>query len=76
MSLFCLKGTTEYTLPEWYQQNSRQYVPSIVWQIGTVLYVMLNGKRPFRTTREMISMDPHMREELSQGECVQVITSL
>ncbi|KAL7855905.1 hypothetical protein AOLI_G00195090 [Acnodon oligacanthus] len=67
-------GSAEYPPSECCLQAFYQAEPSIVWQIGIVLYVMLHGERPFSNTWEMMSKDPYLRDQLSR-DCEDLLRS-
>ncbi|KAL7889481.1 hypothetical protein AOLI_G00017390 [Acnodon oligacanthus] len=60
-------GTPEYTPPECFLGGSYQAEPCTVWQIGVVLFFMLIGHLPFYTSEEIISEEPDIQGQLSQG---------
>ncbi|KAL7889456.1 hypothetical protein AOLI_G00017140 [Acnodon oligacanthus] len=60
-------GMPEYTPPECFLGGSYQAEPCTVWQIGVVLCFMLIGHLPFYTSEEIISEEPDIQGQLSQG---------
>ncbi|KAI4905741.1 hypothetical protein NFI96_012692, partial [Prochilodus magdalenae] len=62
-----LTATVGYAPTEFCPQDFHQAEPSVMWQIGTVFYTMLHGERPFNNTWEMITKDPTLRDQLSEG---------
>ncbi|KAL6487814.1 hypothetical protein MHYP_G00044400 [Metynnis hypsauchen] len=67
-------GTSDYTPPEWFLENSYQAEPCTVWQIGAVLFFMLVGHLPFYSSEEIISKEPDIQCQLSQ-ECEDLLRS-
>ncbi|KAL6487803.1 hypothetical protein MHYP_G00044290 [Metynnis hypsauchen] len=67
-------GTSDYTPPEWFLENSYQAEPCTVWQIGAVLFFMLVGHLPFYNSEEIISKEPDIQCQLSQ-ECEDLLRS-
>ena len=53
-SHFCdFEGTPEYATPEWIVHRTYDAEPSTVWQLGTLLFAMLNGYPPFDHKQEI-----------------------
>ena len=48
------EGTLEYAPPEWIQHREYGAEPSTVWQLGTLLFAMLNGHPPFNHEQEIL----------------------
>ena len=47
------EGTLDYATPEWIVHRTYDAVPSTVWQLGTLLFTMLNGYPPFDHKEEI-----------------------
>ena len=47
------EGTLEYATPEWIVHRTYDAEPSTVWQLGTLLFAMLNGYPPFDHKQEI-----------------------
>lgn len=42
-----VRGTEHYYPPEWFEKQEFNYAGGTVWAIGTIAYMLLNGKSPF-----------------------------
>ncbi|XP_069389417.1 aurora kinase B-like isoform X3 [Paralichthys olivaceus] len=60
-------GTSVYAPPEFFSTNSYEAVPTTVWQLGAVLFELLDGSVEF-DTRAFIRSEVKISKELSQ-EC-------
>ena len=47
------EGTLHYAPPEWILRRPYDAEPSTVWQLGTLLFAMLNGHPPFEHKQEI-----------------------
>ncbi len=47
----CIIGTTAYAPPEFYIQGAYKAGPTTVWQLGALLYEMLDGYKQFTTSK-------------------------
>ena len=48
-----LRGTDIYTPPEWFTDGKYLSAPGMVWSIGCLAFVLLNGDSPFKTPAEI-----------------------
>ena len=61
-----LQGTPLYIPPEFYRCGSYLALPAITWAIGCLAFFILNGYRPFKTSKDiefksLTTMDPSLR---------------
>ncbi|XP_071403273.1 serine/threonine-protein kinase pim-2-like [Centroberyx affinis] len=60
-------GTRLYFPPEWYEHHSYMAGPFTVWQLGVVLFTLLNGHLPFYTRTHILQCNPATNDWLSQN---------
>ncbi|KAE8298540.1 Serine/threonine-protein kinase pim-2 [Larimichthys crocea] len=56
----CFSGTSAYAPPEFFKQGRYEAGPTTVWQLGALLYELLDGLKQFTTSRFM-----HTRTEIT-----------
>ena len=49
-----MQGTEVYIPPEFYNHGSYHPVPGMVWSIGCLAYVLVNGDCPFNSKKEVM----------------------
>uniref|UniRef100_A0A3Q4AQS2 non-specific serine/threonine protein kinase n=1 Tax=Mola mola TaxID=94237 RepID=A0A3Q4AQS2_MOLML len=54
----CTVGTYEYTPPEWFLNGSYKAEPTTVWQIGVVMFSILQKRLPFRNRSDIVHQNP------------------
>ncbi|KAF7646638.1 hypothetical protein LDENG_00184410 [Lucifuga dentata] len=59
-------GTRAYFPPEWFSKGKYQACPTMVWQIGAVLYMVLHGKK--FSTQDFLSNTCKTSKRLSKGK--------
>ncbi|KAM6895694.1 serine/threonine-protein kinase pim-2-like [Xenentodon cancila] len=59
-------GTTDFTPPEFYAHGSYEAGPTTVWQLGALLYEMIDGHKQF-TTSMFIDRKIKFSRQLSRG---------
>ncbi|XP_061563509.1 pim proto-oncogene, serine/threonine kinase, related 136 [Cololabis saira] len=59
-------GTSDFTPPEFYRCGGYEAGPTTVWQLGALLYEMLDGLHQF-TTKRLIRKKIRFSSELSRG---------
>jgi serine/threonine protein kinase len=70
----CL-GTEIYLPPEYFKFGQCSAVPAMIWSIGTLAYVLLNGDRPFSSKRQIVEykelefLNPLIDEECKEFLC-------
>lgn len=66
-----IEGTSAYMPPEFYIQGTYQAGPTTVWQLGALLYEMLNGDKQFNTSQFLLSESRfrmELRDLMTQGK--------
>ncbi|CAI5662729.1 unnamed protein product [Oreochromis niloticus] len=59
-------GTEDFAPPEFFTDGRYEAVPTTVWQLGTLLYEMLDGKQQFSTSkflRQRVSFNIEMSQD-------------
>ena len=64
----CSVGTYEYTPPEWFLNGSYKAEPTTVWQIGVVMFSILQKRLPFRNRSDIIHQNPVLSSRLSMSK--------
>ncbi|KAK7904280.1 hypothetical protein WMY93_016887 [Mugilogobius chulae] len=59
------RGTEGYMPPESFTEGCYSAGPTTVWQLGTVLYVMLHGRLPFENNSELVEKEVRLQQTLS-----------
>ena len=62
----CIVGTSAYAPPELFIKGKYKAGPTTVWQLGAVLFELLDGDKQF-TTSEYLCDKIKLNQELSQG---------
>ena len=66
MPLCFPEGTLELAPPEWFSDGVYKAEPSTVWQLGSLLYGMVDGDNPFETRREVLESELHWHRVYSR----------
>ena len=61
-------GTLLYCPPEFFKHKSYKLVPSTVWTMGLVMYIMLQGRNPFNSEAEIVEGKIIVEKPISKGE--------
>jgi serine/threonine protein kinase len=69
-----MEGTRAFATPEWLNTGFYYAESSTVWQLGTLLYSMLNGDIPFHNDPEILSARVHWRRSVS-SVCRELVES-
>lgn len=69
-SCLCFGGTEDFAPPEFFTDGRYEAVPTTVWQLGTLLYEMLDGKQQFSTSK-FLRQRVSFNIEMSQGETME-----
>lgn len=67
-----LTGAIEYCPPEVFKRPKYHAVPTNVWALGIVLYMMMNGRLPFVSIQETAKACPDWNPDLSNGERIDI----
>jgi serine/threonine protein kinase len=51
-------GTLAFAPPEWFKHRVFMAQPSTVWQLGCLLYIIMNGSEPFPNSGDILSACP------------------
>uniref|UniRef100_A0A3Q3VVA8 Serine/threonine-protein kinase n=1 Tax=Mola mola TaxID=94237 RepID=A0A3Q3VVA8_MOLML len=62
------QGTYEYTPPEWFLNGSYKAEPTTVWQIGVVMFSILQKRLPFRNRSDIVHQNPVLSSRLSMSK--------
>lgn len=63
----CLVGTSAYTPPEFYSTGRYAAGPTTVWQLGALLFELLDGHKQCITSK-FLRKQINLNSELSRGE--------
>lgn len=74
--LLCIVGTSAYIPPEFYVQGQYKAGPTTVWQLGALLYELLDGHKQFKTSEFLSTTVSFFSEirlmKVSQGKTMLV----
>lgn len=62
-----LSGTRIYSPPEWLMLGSYKAIPSTVWSLGILLYVLVCGDIPWKSETEIVRGRLSWRRNISTG---------
>uniref|UniRef100_A0A3B4W9P0 non-specific serine/threonine protein kinase n=1 Tax=Seriola lalandi dorsalis TaxID=1841481 RepID=A0A3B4W9P0_SERLL len=68
-------GTSAYAPPEFYMDGTYEAGPTTVWQLGALLYEMLDGFKQF-FTRKFLRKGIKISSRLSRGKTTQVLNTV